>query len=517
MGGRACVRRVILAIVLAAGSGAARPAAGQAVIGGEWRDDVADFARRVVEAGLTPGMGVAVAVGDRVLWRGGFGTADGDTGRPVTPHTPFYIASSTKSLTATAAVLAAHAGDLELEAPLERYLPDARLPDGIATGSIQVLDLLALTHGLSGNGPVVIRTAFTGEFTRQELLELLEHHEPTGGQGTFEYNNLGYNLLGMVLEAVYDESWKDVVRRLVLEPLGMGSTTAYPSMLHPDHLALPHGLGPNGFTRLLMTKTDANMHAAGGHVATAGDLARYLAAHQSDGRVEGAQVLPAGLLARTHRSQAAQDRRFGPFHRFGWGLGWDLGTYERDTLVHRFGGFAGYRSHMSFMPEHGIGVVVLVNGDGPASPASDLVATYTYDRLLGKPDLEDRFGARLDSLAAAREEARVGIARHLQERAERAAPLNHPVEAYAGVYESPLLGRMEWHVVAGGLEASFGVLRSRAEVFDAAADRLRVEFAGGGVVVEFAFDEQGEARSLTLFGVTAEGVEFRRVPPRPRP
>jgi CubicO group peptidase (beta-lactamase class C family) len=500
--------RVLLAVGVGALLATPVEGAAQAVIGGEWRDDVSAFARAVIDAGLTPGMAVAVAVDGRVAWTAGFGTADLNTGGAVTPDTPFYIASSTKALTATAAILAAHAGELDLDAPLPRYLPTARFPEGIDPRSIRVRDLLTLTHGLSGNGPVVLRTAFTGEFTRDELLDLLRYHPPTGRQGTFEYNNLGYNLLGMVLEEVDGESWKEVVQRRVLDPVGMRSTTAYPSSLSPDHIALPHELGPEGFARLPRTKTDENAHAAGGHFATAGDLARYLAVHLGGGRIEGRMVFPPEPLEASRQLHVPQDREFGPYHRFGWGLGWDLGTYDGDTLVHRFGGFSGYRSHMSYMPEHGIGVVVLVNGDGPASPASDLIATFAYDRLLGKPDAEDRHRASLDALADQAEEARTALVRHLEERAARLAPLPHPLEAYEGVYESPVLGRMEWRVVAGGLELWIGVLRSRAEVFDATENRLRIELGGSGNVVEFHFDGSGPARSVSLLGT---GVEFIRV------
>ncbi|NIP79726.1 MAG: serine hydrolase, partial [Gemmatimonadetes bacterium] len=444
-------------------AGSARPLPAQAVIGGEWRADVRRLATGVVDAGLSPGIGVAVAVDDWIAFAEGFGTADLDTGRPVTDDTPFYIASSTKSLTATAAALAAQRGELDLDAPMVRYLPDARLPDGVDRDRIRVRDLLTLTHGLAGSGPIVLRTAFTGEFTRAQLLELLRYHEPTGQHGHFDYNNLGYNLLGMVLESVYDESWKDIVDRLVLRPLGMTSTSAYRSRLDPDRLALPHDFGPDGFAAIPLAKRDENLHAAGGHFASARDLARYLAAHQTGGQLYGQRVLPAEPLAATHRLHVAQDRDFGPFHRHGWGYGWDLGTYDGDTLVHRFGGFPGYRSHMSFMPAHRIGVVVLVNGGGIASPAADLLATYIYDRLLGKDGIEPRYAARLDSLTARAAEARGRTAAHLEERAARMAPLPHPLEDYAGVYASPVLGHIAWRVVAGGLEARIGVLHSRVE------------------------------------------------------
>lgn len=480
----------------------------QATLGGDWRNDVAQMARRVVDAGLAPGVGIAVAIGDWVAWADGFGQADRDAGRAVTEDTPFYIASSTKSLTATAALIAAHKGDLDLDAPMTRYLPDAQLPDGVDRTGITVRDLAGLTHGLAGDGPVVIRTAYTGNFTREQLLALLRFHRATGRHGIFSYNNLGYNLLGLVLEAIYGESWKDVVHRLVLEPLGMRSTSAYRSRLDPDRLALPHGYGPEGFFTIPLAKDDANMHAAGGHFASARDLARYLAAHQSGGMLDGAQVLPREPLEATHRQHAPQDRRFGPYHRFGWGMGWDLGTYEGDTIIHRFGGFSGYRSHLSLMPAHRIGVVVLVNGDGPASAASDLLATHIYDRLLGRPDSEVRFTARLDSMVRSAEEARRGIARHLAERAARLTPLPHPLEAFAGTYESPLLGRMTWQVVAGGLEMRLGLVESRAEVFDAAANQLRIEVGGSGMVAGFEFPEGGgPARAVTVAGTRFDRVE----------
>lgn len=484
---------------------------GQAVIGGEWRSDVADFAQKIIDAGLAPGAGVAVAVGDWVAWVEGFGMADLDTRRPATDDTPFYIASSTKALTATAAELAVYNGDLDLDAPMVRYLPDARLPEGVEPNSITVRDLIGLTHGLSGNGPIVLRTAYTGEFTRPQLLELLRFHQATGEHGSFDYNNLGYNLLGMVLEAVYVESWKDVVERLVLDPLGMTSTSAYRSRLDPDRLALPHDLGPDGFVAIPLAKQDANLHAAGGHFASARDLARFLAAHQSGGRLEGEQVLPRGAITVTHELHATQDREFGPYHRFGWGHGWDLGTYDGDTLIHRFGGFPGYRSHMSFMPEHGIGVVVLVNGGGVASAAADLLATYIYDRLLDKPDLEERYAARMDSLVRLEAGSRRRSAEHLEERAARMAPLRHPLADFAGTYESAVVGRLVLRVVAGGLEARIGVLESRAEVYDASADQLRIELAGSGQVVTFEFpDGGGAARSASIIGIEFERFEGGR-------
>src|SRR5687767_4804217 len=96
----------------------APPLHAQATIGGDWRADVAAFAERLVDAGLAPGMGVAVTQGDWVLYAGGFGVADQASGRRVDEDTAFYIASSTKALTATAVVLKAARGEIDLSAPV---------------------------------------------------------------------------------------------------------------------------------------------------------------------------------------------------------------------------------------------------------------------------------------------------------------------------------------------------------------------------------------------------------------
>lgn len=491
-------RLFALATLLASTAG---PVRAQAVLGGEWRNDVDSFVQRVVDAGLAPGLGVAVAVGDRVVYSEGFGVVDIDSRRPVEEHTQFYIASTTKALTATAALIAAQRGELDLDAPMTRYLPDARLPAGVDPRSIRVRDLLGLTHGLAGNGPVVFRTAFTGEFTEAQLLELLRHHEATGSR-EFAYNNLGYNLVGLVLEAVYDESWKDVVQRLVLDPLGMTSTTAWRSRSDPARLAMPHEIGADGFRRIPLGKYDENLHAAGGHFTTAADLARFLAAHMSDGRIDGVERLPGDALAATHRQHAAQDRDFGPYHRHGWGLGWDLGTLGEDTIVHRFGGFSGFRSHASFMPAHDIAVVVLTNGDGPASPSTDLIANYIYERLLLRPGVEQRYSEQLATFTARAATMQQQVVEHLAERAARHAAMPRPLADYAGVYENPQFGTMDWRVIAGGLELRMGVVQTRAEVYDADADALRVEVAGSGNVATFRFSGRGQpAQSVQMADV----------------
>ena len=487
------IGRILLAAAfLARAAGAAAPPPS-----GDWRSDVDAFARRVVESGLAPGLSLSIVDRDWVIHAKGFGAADRDTGRGATEDTPFYIASSTKAFTALAVVRLADRGELDLDAPLSRYLPDLRLRPPLSADAITIRNLLTMTHGIQDGGPVVFRTAFSGDFTRDGLIALLGSYGPSTTGRAFHYGNLGYNILGLVLEARTKSSWKDVVRREVLEPAGMRETKARLSELDPDTIARPHVFGPDGWRRTPLAKSDATLHAAGGLFSSARDLGRFLAAEVSGGAIDGARVFPADTIAATQKAAVAQNRDFGPFHRFAWGLGWDLTRYEGDLVVSRFGGFAGYFSHVSFMPDHGIGVAVLVNGEEPATSAADLVATYVYDRLLEKPGLEETYSARLAALKSKADAFRTKIPEELARRAARQKPLPHPLGDYAGVYENARYGRMDWRVVAGGLEVRAGEATNRAEVYDAPANQLRLDLMEGGEVVTFRF-EKGTSPATSL-------------------
>ena len=192
-------------------------------------------------------------------------------------------------------------------------------------------------------------------------------------------------------------------------------------------------------------------------------------------------------------------------HRHGWGLGWDLGTYDGDTVVHRFGGFSGFHSHLSFMPDHDIGIAILVNNAGAGGRLANTISTAIYDVLLGKPNIEARIAERLVQVRNQAAQAHEDIRQDIERRASRPQTLPYPLDAYVGVYDSPALGRMEWSLVDGKLHVAMGVARSVVEVYDAEANQLRVELTGGGSVVGFTFEGQ-RATSVIFSGQTFSRV-----------
>ncbi len=489
-------------------SGAAAPAAIVQALPADraWQDDVRHRAQHLVDAGFVAGISIAVTHGDRVVYVGSFGVADTDSGRRVDEHTRFYIASTTKALTATAVLLQASRGALQLDAPISRYLPDLAFKTPLRADAITVRDLLSMTDGIDACLPVVFRTAYTGVFTPSGLMALMAQCGPSPTGRRFDYRNLPYNLLGMVLAPGTTDGWKAVVRADVLAPLGMTETTARLSTLAPGRIALPHEATGAGFRRIRLGKVDNNLHAAGGYFSTARDLAQFVAAQVSDGRLDGHRLFPAGVLASSYARHAEQDHDFGPYHRYGWGYGWDLGTYQGQTLVHRFGSFPGYRSHVSFMPERGLGVVILSNGLAEPFAIDDL-ADYIYDRLAATPDVAyTRYTAALQQ--GERRKAR--YAEHLRkqraiQRARQQQPLAHPLAAYAGRYTNAQMGTLTWRLVAGQLDVASGAARSRADIYDAAKNQMRVELTGSGEVVTFHFpDASASAESLQYGGYRFE-------------
>lgn len=454
------------------------------------------------DLGLVPGFAVAVVKDDEVVYLRGFGWADVENARKVTPETVFYIASSTKAFTGTAAAILDERGELDLDTPLSVLTPALQLHEDLSADQITLRDLITHTHGVENSGPVSFRSAFSGQQTHDLLMELLPRHAPAASGRAHVYGNIGYNIAGLVMFEALGKGWKDILAAEIFEPLGMRSTTAYVSRIPEARLAMPYMISPTGFKRLPYVKGDSNMHAAGGMVTTVGDLSRWLRANMNEGRIGNELVLNASAIDEAQRSHVNQANQFQQFQRTGYGFGWHTGSYDGDAFTHCFGGFSGFFSHVSFMPEQGIGVIVLVNTSATGMPIGDLVSRYIYDRLLEKPDTNERYRKELDQTRVMSLQLRERFSADAERRAARPQTLPHPLEAYAGVYENADYGEIEFSVVEGDrLETTMGRLWSDVTVFNNEGNMLRVELLGGGMVVTFDFEDGDQATALEFRGL----------------
>jgi CubicO group peptidase (beta-lactamase class C family) len=470
---------------------------------------VDSLAKRAVADGLAPALGVAVTMDGRTIHAKSYGMNDVTAGIPADDRTLWYIASTSKSFTGFGVALLAHQGALRIDAPITTLLPNVRWNPAVNGESLTLAHFLSHTHHLNDDA-VVSSAAFTGEIpeARWPTLIALAGRRPTDD---LVYSNFGYNVAAMVIDAIRPEGWKRYLEQSVLLPAGMRETYARVSGLDAKRIAKPHRFRADGrYVAEPFFKIDATMNSAGGHLATLADLARWTIVQADSGMIDGRRVFPAEAVAVSHRLIAKQTRdqakRFAFFDREGWGAGWDIGSYEGERMVSRFGSYHTTRSHLSFLPRRRIGVVVMSSGG--LSALTDIVAAFAYDLEAGRADARDRAEARMAELRKRFADSRRNVATQDSIRAARQLqPLGRPLADFAGVYEESSLGKITFTIDDGRLAYRWGALYGPVEIYDAAKGQLRIELAGSGNVVTFTFAGTGPARSLELQGAT-----FRRMP-----
>ena len=307
----------------------------------------------MAKAGI-PGAAVAVVVGDTVVWARGFGVANAETGAPVTPDTLFQIGSVTKSFTAAALLTAASQGAIALDKPVATYV----------SGLTPCVGAPTLTQLLSHTGGIIDEPdefgpqgeeglgAYQRTWTNEYCLL------PPGR--AFSYSNSGFSLAGLALQEVDKKPFADVMRARVLAPLGMTRTTFRPMEAMTWPLAVGHRKAKEGkFEVVRPLANDARLWPAGTLYSSANEMARFVMALMNDGKVDGKQVLPAGVATKM-RVEAARIPTTG--ERYGQGL-----FLNTDGAGHG-GTMTGYVAQYSVDPDNHVGVVVLTNGDN-ANPA----------------------------------------------------------------------------------------------------------------------------------------------------
>ncbi len=352
-------------------------------------DAVEDLFRTRARSGVSPGLAFAVSRAGRVLRSGGFGRAD-DAGGVPGAATAFGIASCTKSVTAAAVLLLRDRGALRLDDPALLHLPAAtalRVPRGVPEITLRML--LTMSAGLATDNEWADRQEpiSAGELDGLLAGRVRWSHPP----GTaFEYSNLGYAILGRVVELVAEQPFRAFVEREFLAPLRLAATG------FDERVAAPGGVA-TGYRRTLAgawspqpVSGPGAFSPIGGLFSTVEDLARW-AGWLSDafppadaGAAEDAAA--DAVLSRASRCEMQQIARAIPspadaVHPVprGYGFGLTVTLHPRfGAVVGHSGGYPGFGSHMRWHPESGLAVIVFENATyadaaTPAAAALDLL------------------------------------------------------------------------------------------------------------------------------------------------
>jgi CubicO group peptidase (beta-lactamase class C family) len=243
-------------------------------------------------------------------------------------------------------------------------------------------------------------------------------------------------------------------------------------------------------------------------VSSAEDLAKWVLVNMNAGKFEGRQVLPARSLEEVLSPQINQKRTFYKFNRYAYSLGWNIGTFNGNKLIHCFGEFPGFRPHVSFMPEHKIGVVVLANESQESFVLPDLIACDIYDHLVKKSPLRTDSNPRIDEYVTELNKQREERAKRAGAREgakEREAAPTLPLEAYAGVYENPEWGRIVITLNGNSLSFQFGNVSSSLVPLTGGAFEVTVM---PGSTTRLTFNV---GPTTTISGVSVMGQTFTKV------
>lgn len=303
-----------------------------------------------------PGMAVAVVHEGKILYLRCLGAARAGDRSGLPAGTRFMAGSLTKSFTALAVMRLIREGAVDPGADIKKYLPEfsMKTADG-AEPVVTVRHLLTHTSGLM----IDYYARFTGErkYKDRELLSLLRGEYLCFAPGTaVKYSNIGYRLLGMIVERRTGMPFERYLKESVLGPLGMGES----GFEHDGHLASGHdGERRNKAIPLL----DIGDSAASGLITTIGDLAAFLRYLSGDGDPAADAPDPAEYVEMIRRYA---DARIDTYYDNGntYSAGWYLDFYRfrgTGTVMSNSGNVNGFSSELVYVPDARLGMAVLCN------------------------------------------------------------------------------------------------------------------------------------------------------------
>jgi D-alanyl-D-alanine carboxypeptidase len=320
-----------------------------------------------------PGCVLAVSHAGELVAERAFGVADLATATPLTPKHRFRVASHSKTFTAAGIMTLHEEGRLHLDDPVARHV----------TGLTADIGAVTLTQLMSHSGGVMRDGTDAGHWQdRQPFLDeeglRAQLREPLTLEANtrFKYSNLGYGLLGLVIEAITGEPYAAWMDKRIIAPFGLADTTADMPAKSGAALATGHSARlPFGrrFATPGHNATNA-LASATGFISTAGDLARFFGSLDPAARTSALAVASRREMTRRHwRVPHSEWERH-------YGLGVIAGAAHGHEWFGHSGAFQGFISRTACVPEWGVTVSIVTNAiDGLANPWVEGVLSIMHE------------------------------------------------------------------------------------------------------------------------------------------
>jgi CubicO group peptidase (beta-lactamase class C family) len=340
----------------------------------------ADTLRRELAGHLerhhVPGLAIAIVHRGEIVFAEGFGVADRDTNRPVTPDTVFPIGSTTKAFTAALIGMLVDDGKMTWEDPVTDHLPYFELPikRNDMPGEVNVTDLLAHRTGFTRMGLLWA----SADIPREDTLRTATRAEPWAPFRTaFLYNNVMYIAAGEIAATVGGAPWTELVQARILTPLGMTNshTLMQDALDDPQHTrGYLWDVDANAYSERPMNMLD-RANAAGAITSTANDMAIWIRFALARGMHGDTRLLSNGAWDIMWSSQMPITTNLD------YGLGWMVAAADDRKFVTHDGSIDGFGAHVGLFPDHDLGYVVLYNV--PMIPFSAVIPSMVWEAVNG--------------------------------------------------------------------------------------------------------------------------------------
>jgi len=319
------------------------------------------FIKTAIVNRQAPGAAVAIVKDTSVIFLKGYGLRDTHKSDSIDTRTVFRLGSVSKSVTATLVATLVSEGVLHWDDPVIKYLPDFHLKSEEATKNLTLRHLLSHTIGLPYHAYTIMIEDHAPFDTLKDHLKDLDLISKPGE--LYSYQNVGFSLIGSVIEKATGKKLEQVFIERLFLPLGMKDASAsYEKIMMSSNVATPHY-----FTKpTMISSTYYSVAPAGGINASIQDLALWLKA------LMGSQekILPKKNIDEIFEPQVraiARNNYFSQWKRVlksYYGLGWRVITFNNDTIEYHGGYVNNYRCEVAVNRKKKIAIAMLVNSPG---------------------------------------------------------------------------------------------------------------------------------------------------------
>ncbi len=340
---------------------------------------------KTMRAAHMSALSAAIIKDGKLVWAKGYGLYDRENGKEARNDTVYLVASISKTITATAIMQLQEKGLLSIDDDVNKYLPFALRNPKYPDKPITIKMFLSHTSSLAVDPPAFY-CYFPGDleikgypypWLEEYLVPGGIHYKPQIWSDAMpgeklQYANVGFSLLGYIVELVSNESFEQYCQQNIFKPLGMHNTSFFLKNLNISNIAVPYEYYGKYEPLLHYAILD---YPAGGLRTNVIDLSHFLIAHINDGVYNGIRILNASSIEEMHKVHATS-----PSYFFDYGYGFQIWHIGGDTYIGHTGGLYGVATKMVYRTSDKIGIIFFTNKE--VRNLKEVTAFALIERLL---------------------------------------------------------------------------------------------------------------------------------------